>query len=216
MSHWRGEPSAACRPFDRSRSGWVPGEGAGIIVLEEREHALRRGAKIYGEILGFGSGCDATPGGGLDENGIGTEVAVTAALRDARLAPSEVGHVNAHGAATVVSDLAEARALNRVFGPDHSVPVTALKGYFGNLVSGGGAVELIASLLGVNRGLIPMALNCDEPDPSCGLDMVRGELRRTTNSLFLKTSLTRHGQAAAIVIHGEPTTSIGASVRPTS
>ena len=150
MSRWRGEPNGACRPFDRQRSGWVPGEGSGILILEEREHALGRGARIYGEVLGFGSGCDATKGGGLDENGVGTEVAVNAALRDAQLAPDEVGHVNAHGAATIVSDLAEARALNRVFGPKRSVPVTALKGFFGNIVSGSGAVELVgnAKLIG--------------------------------------------------------------------
>src|SRR5207249_288812 len=139
------EPARACRPFDRLRDGWVAGEGAGILILEEREHALARGARIYGEILGFGSGCDAFPGGGLDPEGIGTEIAVRAALRDAGLAPEAIGHVNAHGAATVVADLAEARAFHRVFGAGPAVAVTALKGFMGNLVSGCGAVELIGS-----------------------------------------------------------------------
>jgi 3-oxoacyl-[acyl-carrier-protein] synthase II len=203
MSHWRGEPSAACRPFDRRRDGWVPGEGAGILVLEEREHALRRGAKIHGEILGFGSGCDANPGGGLDPDGIGTEIALNAALRDAGLAPSEVGHVNAHGAASIVSDLAESRAFHRVFGGP-TVPVTALKGYMGNLVSGCGVVELIASLLGVNQGQVPQTLNCDELDPACVLDLVRGAPRATENPTFITTNLTRHGQAAALVVRGNP------------
>jgi 3-oxoacyl-[acyl-carrier-protein] synthase II len=203
MSHWRGDPSGACRPFDRQRDGWVPGEGAGILVLEEREHALRRGAKIHGEILGFGSGCDATPGGGLDPDGIGTEIALNAALRDAGLAPAEVGHVNAHGAASIVSDLAESRAFHRVFGGP-SVPVTALKGYMGNLVSGCGAVELIASLLGVNQGQIPQTLNCDELDPACALDLVRGTPRASKNPTFINTNLTRHGQAAALVVRGNP------------
>jgi 3-oxoacyl-[acyl-carrier-protein] synthase II len=212
MSLWRGEPRGACRPFDRQRSGWVPGEGAGILILEERAHALARGARIYGEVLGFGSGCDAKPGGGLDENGIGTEIAVRSALRDARLAPDEVGHVNAHGAATVTSDLAEARALNRVFGTGRSVPVTGLKGYFGNVASACGAVELIASLMGVNRGLIPMTLNCDEPDPECNLDVVQGAVRPTSNPVFLKTSLTRHGQAAALLIRGNPPAGVDARV----
>ena len=161
-------------------------------------------ARIYGEILGFGSGCDAKPGGGLDPEGGGTEIAVRAALRDAGLAPGQVGHVNAHGIATPVSDLAEARAFHRIFGPDGSVPVTALKGYFGNIVSGCGAVELIGSLLGVNRGLIPAVLNCDEPDPECDLDLVRGAPRPTTNPVFIKTNLTRHGQAAALVVRGNP------------
>ncbi|MBX6313568.1 MAG: beta-ketoacyl-[acyl-carrier-protein] synthase family protein [Isosphaeraceae bacterium] len=205
MSHWPGDPSQACRPFDRQRDGWVPGEGAGILILEEREHAQRRGARIYGEILGYGSGCDAAPGGGLDPEGTGTEIALRAALHDAGLRPSAIGHVNAHGAATVASDLAEARAFRRLFGEDGpGVPVTALKGFVGNLVSGCGAVELIGSLLGVNRGLIPPTLNCDEPDPACGLDIVHGAPRPTTNPIFVKTNLTRHGQAAALVVRGNP------------
>ncbi len=207
MSTWRGDPSRACRPFDAARDGWVPGEGAGIIILEEREHALARGAKIYGEILGFGSGCDASPTGGLDPDGVGTEIAMRAALRDAKLSPGDLGHVNAHGASTVVSDLAEARAISRVFGEGPSVPVTALKGYMGNMVSGCGAVELIASLLGVNQGLIPSTLNCDEVDPACGpLDLVTGPPRPTDNPTFLNTNLTRHGQAAAVIVRGNPGT----------
>ena len=206
LSHWRGLPAAACRPFDLARDGWVPGEGSGIVILEELEHALARGARIYGEILGYGSGCDANPAGGLDPDGIGTEIAMRAALRDARLEPGEIGHVNAHGAATIISDLAEARAIGRVFGegPASGVPVTALKGYFGNIVSGCGAVELIASLIGVNRGLIPSALNCDDVDPACGaIDLVTGSPRPTENSTFLTTNLTRHGQAAALIVRGQ-------------
>ena len=207
MSHWSGDPSGACRPFDADRDGWVPGEGAGIIILEERDHAIARGAKIYGEILGFGSGCDASPAGGLDPDGIGTEIALKAALRDAKLSPSDIGHVNAHGAATVVSDLAEVRAFRRVFGegPGSGVPVTALKGYLGNIVSGCGAVELIASLIGVNKGLIPSTLNCENPDPAFGAtDIVTGSPRPTENPTFVNTNLTRHGQAAALVVRGNP------------
>ncbi len=203
MSTWKGEPSQACRPFDKARNGWVPGEGAGILILEEREHALSRGAKIYGEILGFGSGCDAAPSGGLDPEGRGTEIALRAAIRDAGLEPSQIGHVNAHGAASVEADLAEARAICRVFG-ENGVPVTALKGYFGNTVSGSGAIELIGSLLGVNQGWIPPTLNCDDPDPEMHLDLVRGEPRPTRNPIFLKTNLTRLGQAAALVVRGNP------------
>jgi 3-oxoacyl-[acyl-carrier-protein] synthase II len=207
MTSWKGDPSGACRPFDRARDGWAPGEGAGILILEEREHALARGARIYGEVLGYGSGCDASPKGGLDPDGIGTEIAMKAAIRDAKLTPDQIGHVNAHGSATVISDLAEARAIRRVFGesPGAGVPVTALKGYLGNLVSGCGAVELIASLIGVNRGLIPPILNCDEPDPACGpIDLVTGSMRPSEQPVFLNTNLTRHGQAAALVIRGNP------------
>lgn len=209
MSRWSGPPAGACRPFDAARDGYVPGEGAGILILEEREHALARGAKIYGEILSYGSGCDARPGGGLDPDGIGTEVALRAALRGASLRPEEIGHVNAHGAATVASDQAESRAISRVFGGSESsppaVPVTALKGYLGNSVSGCGAIELIASLAGVNRGLVPPTINCDDYDPRCApLDIIAGSPRPTTNPIFLNTNLTRHGQAAAVVVRGNP------------
>ena len=117
MSRWTGDPAQACRPFDRRRDGWVPGEGAGIFILEEEQHAKKRGAKIYGEFLGGGSGCDAMPSGGLDPEGGGTEVAIAAALEEAELSAGEIGHVNAHGSATKISDVAEARAFNRVFGP---------------------------------------------------------------------------------------------------
>ena len=201
MSHWRGEPAGACRPFDLRRDGTVPGEGAGILILEEREHALRRGAVIHGELLGAGSGCDAMPGGGLDPQGSGTEIAITSALREAGLSPSAVGHVNAHGVGSQVGDLAEARAFHRVFGASPP-PVTALKGYIGTLASGCGAVELIGSLIGVNRGFIPPALNCDDPDPACALDVVRGEPRPTRNPTFVNTNITGNGQAAAVVVRG--------------
>jgi 3-oxoacyl-[acyl-carrier-protein] synthase II len=203
LSHWDGDPSQACKPFDRRRDGWVPGEGSAVFILEEREHALKRGARILGEILGFGSGCDAYPAGGQDPEGLGTELAIRAALRDAAIDPAELGHLNAHGAGSPVSDLAEARAIHRVFNGSRP-PVTALKGYFGNIVSGGGAVELAGSLLGVNRGAIPPVLNCDDPDPRCDLDLVLGAPRPTSNPVFLKTNLTRNGQAAAIIVRGEP------------
>jgi 3-oxoacyl-[acyl-carrier-protein] synthase II len=203
MSRWEGDPAGACRPFDLHREGIVPGEGAGILILEEREHALRRGAVIHGEILGAGSGCDAMPAGGIDPDGGGTATAVAAAIREAGLSPRDIGHINAHGMGSKVSDLAEARAFHRVFG-DSPPPVAALKGYFGSLASGCGGVELAASLIGVNRGLIPPTLNCDEPDPACDLDVVRGAPRPTRNPVFVNTNLTANGQAAALVVRGNP------------
>jgi 3-oxoacyl-[acyl-carrier-protein] synthase II len=203
MSRWKGDPSQSCRPFDRRRDGWVPGEGAGIVILEEWGHAQKRGARILGEVLGGGSGCDAMPGGGLDPDGGGTEVAITAALDEARLAPGAVGHVNAHGSAGRVSDLAEARAFRRIFGPG-GVPVTALKGYMGNLASGCGAVDMMVSLIGVNRGKVPQILNCDELDPEMELDVVQNAPRETANPIFVTTNLTPNGQAAALVIRGCP------------
>lgn len=201
MSRWEGEPSAGLRPFDSRRSGTLHGEGAGILILEEREHALRRGARIHGEILGAGSGCDAVPEGGMDPQGAGTETAIRAALREAGLPPDAIGHVNAHGSGLKLGDLAEARAFRRVFGG--GVPVTALKGFWGNISSGCGAVELIASLVGVNQGMIPPTINCDDPDPECGLELVRGEPRPTDNRTFVNTNLTVNGQAAAVIVRGD-------------
>lgn len=204
LSSWDGDPAGACRPFDAERSGWVGGEGAGILIIEELEHAKRRGARIYGEILGFGAACDAMPDGGLDPEGSGIELAIRASLRDAGLQPTDIGHVNAHGAATVIADLAEARALGRVFGAGGSVPVTALKGFMGNLASGAGAVELIHSLIGAARGLVPAILNCDTPDPRIDLDLIRDQSRTVSNPLFLKNSFTRLGQAASVIVKAYP------------
>ncbi len=203
MSSWRGDPAGACRPFDLERDGWVPGEGAGILVLEEREHALARGARIHGELLGGGSGCDAYAPGGLDPHGAGVEIAVSAALEDAALAPAAVGHYSAHGSATRIGDLAEARGIARVFGPK-GVPVAAYKGYMGNLASGAGGVDLIASLLAANHGLIPPVLNCDHPDPECEIDVVQGAPRPCANPTFVTANITPLGQAAALVVRGNP------------
>jgi 3-oxoacyl-[acyl-carrier-protein] synthase II len=143
------------------------------------------------------------PGGGLDPDGIGTEVAINAAIEEAGLTPADIGHVNAHGAAQRVSDLAEARAFERIFGK-RAVPITALKGYMGNLASGCGAVDMMVSLIGVNRGKIPPTLNCDELDPEMELDIVAGSPRSTENPIFVTTNLTPIGQAAALVIRGYP------------
>jgi 3-oxoacyl-[acyl-carrier-protein] synthase II len=210
MSTWQGDPSGACRPFDLQRDGCVPGEGAGILILEEREHAIRRGATIHGELLGSGSGCDAVSTGGQDPEGAGTEIAIAAALREAGVPPSVVGHINAHGFGSRVGDLAEARAFRRVFG-DNLPPVTGFKGHIGTLASGCGAVELAGSLIGVNRGLIPPVLNCEHPDPACSLDVVRGRPRPVDNPVFINTNVTANGQAAAVLIRGNPRSQAGAS-----
>ncbi|RUL88495.1 beta-ketoacyl-[acyl-carrier-protein] synthase family protein [Tautonia sociabilis] len=199
---WEGEPSAACRPFDVRRCGVVPGEGAGILVVEELEHARRRGATIYGELIGFGSASDANPRGGLHPEGRGTELAIRAALRDAGLEPSQIGHINAHGWSTVEADLAEARAYTRLFGP--GVPVVGLKGYTANTASGCGAIELIASLLATRHGLLPATLNCDELDPRIELDVVRGEPRTLVDPTFVNVNFNRYGQVAALAVRGGP------------
>lgn len=203
IAHWDGAPEDACRPFDAKATGWVPGEAAGILILEERERALARGATIHGEILGFGSGCDAVLDRGVGEDGRGTRIAVAQALRSAGIAPTDLGHVNAHGFGLPEWDRAEARGLAEALG-GADVPVTALKGALGNTGSASGGIETILSLMAVNSGFVPPSRNCDDPAPGIELDFVRGEPRDTANPVFLNTNYTRLGQAAAIVVRGEP------------
>ena len=149
----------------------MPGEGAGILILEEREHAWNAGRGSTVRSWAAAPAATPCPPAGSTRKAAAPRSPSRRRSRKPAFSPAEVGHVNAHGSATKVSDLAEARALRRIFGP-RGVPVTALKGYMGNLVSGCGAVELICSLIGVNRGRIPPILNCDQPDPECELDLV--------------------------------------------
>lgn len=194
------EPDRACRPFDLNRSGTVMGEGAGSFVIESYEHAVARGATIYGEILGVGAGCD----GSGDENrkqGTGLVRAIEHALRRSNLTPKHLGHINAHGKGTVIDDMTESKAYHRVLGSvAETIPVTALKSYFGHFDAGAGAVELVGSILALRHRLIPHTLNYRTADPECRLKIVRGEPRRMTSDIALSVNRTRMGQSAAAVI----------------
>jgi 3-oxoacyl-[acyl-carrier-protein] synthase II len=193
---------AVCRPFDRNRNGQVIGEGSAVLILEDAGHAKERGAHVYGRILGAGSSCVCS----TDHRGDtrkSLSLAIRAALRDAGLAPKDIGHINAHGLATPESDLHEAQAIHDVFGEYGSrVPVTALKSYLGNSAAGCGSMELAASLLAVTHGAIPPTLNYRSPDPECRLNIVTGGLLPTENRIFLKLNVTRMGQASAVVVAG--------------
>jgi 3-oxoacyl-[acyl-carrier-protein] synthase II len=199
MASENGNPTKASRPFDKNRTGMVAGEGAGMIVLEEYESAKSRGANILAEIIGFGSSNVA------DENLVGKcDVALAhamrAALRSASRAPSEIGHINAHGLATTALDADEARAIHEVFGDVAAkIPVVALKSYTGNLGAGSGTVELIASVLALGEGKLPRTLNYDTPDAACGLAVTRDNNTPAGNS-FLNLSVTPQGQAAVICV----------------
>jgi 3-oxoacyl-[acyl-carrier-protein] synthase II len=194
LSRNNANPDRACRPFDRRRDGSVIGEGAGVLVLEELEHARRRGARIYAELVGFGAAFDR------HDSGKGVARAAAAALREAGVRPGDVDHVNAHGLSSQDADAWEARGLADVFGPgDAEVPVFAPKSYFGNLGAGSGTTELAASVLALHHGWLPATLNFEEPDPACPVTVLRAA-RATTRRHVLKVGFTEMGQCAAVVL----------------
>ncbi len=194
-------PEARCRPFELNRAGRVVGEGACTFILEDRDHAERRGAKIWGRLIGAGSSCVINPAGL-----VGTRAALVnamrLALRDAGLQPEQIGHINAHGLGSRDSDIEESKAILEVFGEDlgRKVPVTAIKSYLGNSGAGSGMMELAASLVGLSHGVIPATLNYDIPDPQCPLNVVSGRPLPTDNRIVLKINVTRMGQASASIL----------------
>lgn len=193
-----GEPGPICRPFDRGRRGIVLGEGAGMVVLEERDHADRRGAPLYGEIVGSASSAPAQAG--RREEAL--RLSVVRALQESGLEPSAVDFVHANGDSSYANDQAEWRALSAVFCANGAVvPVTATKSLHGHLLSAAGAVELISSLIMLERGIIPPIANCYCPDPACNLDLVRGSPREKAGmNTALLNAMGLFGEAASLVI----------------
>ncbi len=168
------DPEHASRPFDRDRDGFVLGEGAGILILEEEEHARARGAPILAELAGYGCSCNAWRITDSPPDGRGPAQAMFAALADAGLAPEAIGYINAHGTSTQQNDLSESRAIATVFGPN-TVPVSSTKGHIGHLVAACGAVEAIFCVLALRDGLLPAGRNLDNVDPECPINPIRGE-----------------------------------------
>lgn len=192
-------PERASRPFDRDRSGMVLGEGAGVIVLEEWEHAQARGATIYGEVAGAASSA-VVDRRQAPRRDAALANAMRAALREAGLTPDKVGHVHAHGLGTRQCDIEESRALAEVFGQHAAhVPVSAAKSYFGNLGAASGVVELIASTLALGRGKLFPVLNYDTPDPECPVAAVTGDGANPGDS-FLSLSTTPQAQASCVLV----------------
>jgi 3-oxoacyl-[acyl-carrier-protein] synthase II len=192
LSRRNDEPEKACRPFDKCRDGVVLGEGAGVLIMEELEHARRRNARIYAEVVGFGSSFDR------GRKGKGLARAIRAALGDAGIGPEDIDHVNAHGVGSVEGDAWEARGINEVFG-GLETPVLAAKSYIGHLGAGGAPLELAASLLGFQHGVVPATLNFQEPDPACPVHVISGTPRPVKRAHVLKISATSMGQCAALV-----------------
>jgi 3-oxoacyl-[acyl-carrier-protein] synthase II len=196
-------PASACQPFDRDRTGQVLGEGAGVLILEDAGHAAARGARIYGRVLGAGSSCVTSRDTHRGDTRRALALAMRQSLHDAGLRPHDIGHINAHGLATVDSDRQEAQAIHDVFGEYAAkVPVTALKSYLGNSAAGCGSLELAASLIALRHGVIPPTLNYRHPDPECGLNVVAGGMLATENRTVLKINVNRMGQASAVIVSG--------------
>jgi 3-oxoacyl-[acyl-carrier-protein] synthase II len=193
-------PETWCRPFDASRRGQVLGEGACSFILEEESHAQKRNATILGRILGVGSSCVMKKDGTGDLR-LALANAMRAALRDAGMKPSQIGHINAHGSGARAGDVQEALAIHDIFGDyAEKVPVTGLKSYMGNAGSGSGTLELAGSVIALRHGVIPPTLNFKNPDPECKLNVVRDEPLAATNRTVLNVNVTRVGQASAIIV----------------
>jgi 3-oxoacyl-[acyl-carrier-protein] synthase II len=194
-------PEKASRPFDRDRDGFVPGEGAGTLVLESREHAISRGARIYGEVLGFALTCDAFHQVAPDETGEAPARAITLALRDAGIEPSDIDYVNAHGTSTQLNDAGETKALKIALGESaHTVAISSTKSMIGHLLGAAGAVEAIATLLTINRGIIHPTINYENPDPACDLDYVPNQARRKDVRIAISNGFGFGGHNAVVVL----------------
>lgn len=192
-----GDPAGLCRPFDRNRCGMVLGEGAGAVVLEELSTARARGAKILGEVVGYGS-CSHMRSDGVGQIDQAVETVLRHALRTSGLSPAQIGHLHAHGAGTTVGDAQEATAFARVFGRDVPPPVVAAKSYFGNLGAGGAIVEFISSVLAlVHDRLFPIR-NFDTPDSECPIRPASGEDR--AGGSFINVNYSPQSQASAVVV----------------
>jgi 3-oxoacyl-[acyl-carrier-protein] synthase II len=196
-----GEPAKASRPFDADRDGLVTSEGSGVLVLEELGAALKRGAKIYGEIIGFGNNCDAYHYTSPTPDGAGPAECMNLALRDAGIEAADIDYINAHGTSTIVSDLSETRAIKKVFG-EHTkkLAVSSNKSAIGHMWGAAGAVEAIFSLLTISSGIIPPTINQEFPDSECDLDYVPNEARKATVETALSNSFGFGGVNGALVL----------------
>ncbi|MFM8283741.1 MAG: beta-ketoacyl-ACP synthase II [Planctomycetaceae bacterium] len=194
-------PQAASRPFDRDRDGFVLAEGAGVVVIEDYEHARRRGARIYGELMGYGASGDAGHITQPDEEGRGAALAMRKALADAGLAPDAVDYVNAHGTSTPLGDKAETIAMKQVFGTHAGrLAVSSTKSQLGHTLGASGGIELVACALTLVRGVIAPTINLDHPDPDCDLDYTAKTAREASVRVAMSNSFGFGGHNASLVL----------------
>lgn len=201
MSTRNHEPKRASRPFDKGRDGFVMGEGAGVVVLEDLDHARARGARIYGELAGYGNTADANHMTAPSPEGEGAARCMKMALRSAGLNPADIDYINAHGTSTPAGDIAETQAIKTVFG-EHAkkLAVSSTKGATGHMLGAAGAVETILSCKALETGILPPTINLDDPDPECDLDYVPHQARERKISAFANNSFGFGGHNATIVV----------------
>jgi 3-oxoacyl-[acyl-carrier-protein] synthase II len=199
LSSRNDEPQRASRPFDAERDGFVPGEGAAILILEDREHAEARGARIYAEIIGYGATSDAAHITAPDVEGRGAAEAMRLALRSGGLQPEEVDYINAHGTSTLLNDKIETRAIRTVFG-EHAdrLVVSSTKSMIGHLMGAAGAAEAIATIKALETGIVHPTINYEHPDPECDLDYVPNQARQINPRVALSNSFGFGGHNACI------------------
>ena len=195
------DPARASRPFDATRAGFVMGEGAGVVVLEELEHARARGARIYAEVLGFGASNDAYHMAAPDPDSVGVAEMMRSALERAGVAPERVNYINAHGTSTPLGDAAETKAIKDVFG-DHAyeIAVSSTKSTMGHLLGAAGAVEAIMCALAIYHGVIPPTINYVNPDPACDLDYVPNVARKAEIDVALSNAMGLGGHNGCVLL----------------
>lgn len=195
------EPHRASRPFDKDRDGFVFADGAGLLVFEELEHARKRGARIYCEVVGFGTTCDAGHITQPDEHGTGAAGAMRLALESAEINPGQVDYINAHGTSTPLGDIAETKAIKTVFGPAASkLSISSTKSQLGHSLGASGGIELVVTVKALTESLIPPTINLDSPDPECDLDYTPNRARTRKIDFAMSNSFGFGGHNASILI----------------
>ena len=201
LSTFNESPQKASRPFDLNRDGFVLGEGSGMLILEELEHARRRGAHIYAEMTGYGSTADAFRITDSHPEGRGAIACIQGALKDAGLNSQAIGYINAHGTSTKVNDQVETVAIKKVFGDGaYEVPISSSKSMLGHLIAAAGAVELITCVMALSRGVMPPTINYETPDPECDLDYIPNRAREKRVDHILSNSFGFGGQNVSLIV----------------